>query len=239
MNGATSAPVPSAGPGPANRPVRLVACVGTATEVGKTWVGAAVLTHLRRRGTAVAARKPAESFDADALEPLDSQVLAEASGEAESEVTSPHRRYPVALAPPMAARRLGVAPPQLSQVLAELSWPVGCGVGWLETVGGVRSPIAVDADSRDLVAAVRPDRVVLVGDASLGTIGAVRSALDSLALGATGGGSLADRTVVILNRFDRHSPTHAENLAWLVEHLAQPVVTEASAIADLLVGTAR
>ena len=41
----------------------LVVCAGTHTEVGKTWVGAAVLGDLRARGRTVAARKPAQSFD--------------------------------------------------------------------------------------------------------------------------------------------------------------------------------
>ena len=52
-----------------NRPSRLVVVAGTATEVGKTWVGAAVARELRDRGTTVAARKPAQSFEPADVEP--------------------------------------------------------------------------------------------------------------------------------------------------------------------------
>ena len=45
------------------RPRRLVAVVGTGTDVGKTWVSARVLRDLRAAGLRVAARKPAQSFD--------------------------------------------------------------------------------------------------------------------------------------------------------------------------------
>ena len=38
--------------------MKLVIVSGTATEVGKTWVGAALARELRGRGVTVAARKP-------------------------------------------------------------------------------------------------------------------------------------------------------------------------------------
>ena len=218
------------------RPQLLVACVGTATDVGKTWVGAQVVETLRRRFIHVAARKPAESFASHGHDPLDSQVLAHASGEPMDEITPPHRRYAVALAPPMAAKRLGLAPPFLASLLSELTWPPGCTVGWLETVGGVRSPVAADADSLALCDAVTPDVVVLVGDASLGAIGAARSAIDSIALGAP---ALADRTVVLLNRFDRADDDHRENHRWLADHLSQPVLTNTVALVDRLAAVAQ
>lgn len=221
------------------RPELLVACVGTATEVGKTWVGAAVLADLRRRGLGVAARKPAQSFDPTSDEPTDAQVLADATGEGADHVAPVSRSYPVALAPPMAAARLRRSPPRLDHLSGELIWPERCRLGWLETVGGVRSPIAVDADSRDLCVRVDPDLVVLVGDASLGAVGAIGSGLDSLALAATSDRTLAARTLVILNRFDHHDPTHAENAAWLIDHLTQPVFTEIEAIADHLAARLR
>ena len=62
------------------RPNLLVACVGTATEVGKTWVGAQVVESLRHRSIDVAARKPAESFAGHGHDPLDSTVLAFLAG---------------------------------------------------------------------------------------------------------------------------------------------------------------
>ncbi|TDN77185.1 AAA domain-containing protein [Pseudonocardia autotrophica] len=44
------------------RPSRLILVTGTGTEVGKTWVTAALSRRLRAFGIEVAARKPAQSF---------------------------------------------------------------------------------------------------------------------------------------------------------------------------------
>ncbi len=54
-------------------------------------------------------------------------------------------------------------------------------MGLVETAGGVRSPLAADGDCLDYCAALDPDVVVLVADAGLGTINAVRLTLDALA----------------------------------------------------------
>src|SRR3954447_23680520 len=84
-----------------------VAVAGTGTEIGKTWVTAAVARWLRASGTRVAARKPAQSFAVtDAPETLDAAVLAAATGEHPDVVCPPHRSYERALAPPMAAAAL-------------------------------------------------------------------------------------------------------------------------------------
>ena len=45
------------------RPTHLVVVAGTGTDIGKTWVAATLLTAWRDGGWAVAARKPAQSFD--------------------------------------------------------------------------------------------------------------------------------------------------------------------------------
>ena len=51
----------------------------------------------------------------------------------------------------------------------------------VESVGGVRSPLAADGDTVALVAALQPALVVLVADAELGTINVVRLSVDVLA----------------------------------------------------------
>jgi dethiobiotin synthetase len=116
----------------------------------------------------------------------------------------------------MAAEALGREPFSLATLLLELSWrrPDGSApaLGVLETAGGVRSPQAADADGVDLCARVGPDLVLLVADAGLGTINAVRGAADALARRA--GGVPA---VVALNRFDPGSDLHRRNRAWLSE----------------------
>jgi dethiobiotin synthetase len=189
----------------------LVVCVGTATEVGKTFVGAAVLRELRRRGRTVAARKPAQSFDPADAHPLDAAVLADATGETPEVVCPPSRTYPIAMAPPMAADALGVPAPCLADLLDETVWPdPPVDVCWLETVGGPRSPIAIDADAVDLVAAVGPGVVVLVADAGLGTINAVLLSIAPFQ-------ALGHEPVVVLNRFDEGDDLHRRNAAWLRE----------------------
>ncbi len=194
------------------RPERLVVALGTATEVGKTWVGAKVLGELRRGGVRVAARKPAQSF-APGDGPTDAEVLALATGERPEDVCPLHRSYEVAMAPPMAADVLGRPPFTVTDLVGELTWPARVEVGWVETVGGPRSPIAVDGDSAALAAALNPDLLVLVADARLGAINAVMLAVTAIpAVPATAFGPR--RPVVVLNR-DDGSEVCRRNRAWL------------------------
>lgn len=199
------------------RPERLVVVVGTGTDIGKTWVTAALARRLRASGFRVAARKPAQSFAReDPVEGRDAAVLAVATAEDPDAVCPPHRSYEVPLAPPMAATVLGRPPVVLSDLLAELIWPAGCQVGFVETVGGLRSPISDDADSVGLVEALDPDLVLLVADAGLGTLNLVR-----LTVGALAGRS----TVTILNRYDGDEALHRDNRAWLEARDGLDVVT--------------
>jgi dethiobiotin synthetase len=190
-----------------------VVVAGTGTAVGKTWAAAALARRLVPR---VAVRKPVQSYDA---RPTDAEVLAEASGEAPTEVCAPHRSYELAMAPFMAAAQLGRLPFTLDDLVGELAWPAGgVDVGVVEAAGGVRSPITSDgADTVDLCDRLRPDLVVLVAEAGLGTLNAVRLCLDALD---------AHPVTVLLNRFDPNDPLHVANRDWLAEHVAAPVVTD-------------
>ena len=191
--------------------------VGTGTDVGKTWVTAALARDLVAAGVRVAARKPAQSFaPEDPVEGRDAAVLARATGEDPDAVCPPHRAYAVALAPPMAAATLGRPPIVLADLLAELTWPEGCQVGFVETVGGVRSPISDDADGVTLVDALDPDLVLLVADAGLGTLNLVRLTV----------AALADRpTITILNRYNGSDALHRDNRDWLAGRDGLDVVT--------------
>jgi dethiobiotin synthetase len=203
--------------------------VGTGTDVGKTWVAARLLTDLRAAGLRVAARKPAQSFEPDD-DPagLDAAVLGAATGEAPEEVCPPHRWYEVAMAPPMAAERLGRPPFTIQDLMSELRWPADAAaddanpnavdIGLVETAGGIRSPLAADGDCLALCEALALDAIVLVADAGLGTINAVRLTLDAL-------GPLAALTVVVLNRFDPESDLHRRNLEWLSGRDGRRLVT--------------
>jgi dethiobiotin synthetase len=188
----------------------VVTVVGTGTDVGKTWVAARLLRELRQAGSSVAARKPAQSFDpADEAVSYDATVLGAASGEAPEIVCPPHRWYEVALAPPMAAEALGRPGFTMIDLVQELRWPdQPVEVGFIETAGGLRSPIALDGDCLALVEAVTPDCVLLVADANLGTINSVRLTVDGLA-------PLSVPVIVVLNRFDQASDLQRRNKAWL------------------------
>lgn len=208
-----------------DRPRRLVLVAGTATEVGKTWMSAAVAADLRARGLRVAARKPAQSFAPGDPSPTDADVLAAATGDEPHAVCPAHRWYPLAYAPPMAADALGRPRIALDDLVAELAWPPSVDVGLVETAGGVRSPIAHDGDAVDLAGRLQPQVVVLVADAALGVLSHVR-----LAVGALGG----YRVVVALNRYDATADLHARNARWLGTVDGLEVVTSARALADLL-----
>lgn len=188
------------------RPRLLLIVAGTGTEVGKTWVARQVLRQARQRGLRVAARKPAMSYvPGDGA--TDAELLGAASGEPAGQVCVPHRWYALPMAPPMAADALGRPPLLLAELLMELAWPADIDLGLVETAGGLCSPIAHDADNAGLIAHLAADAVLLVADAGLGTLNAVRSSLRIL----------GDCNVqVLLNRFDAAEELHRRNRDWLL-----------------------
>jgi dethiobiotin synthetase len=209
------------------RPGRLVLVSGTGTEVGKTWVAAELLRGLRASGRSVAARKPAQSFGPDDG-PSDAAVLAEASGESPETVCLPHRSYEVAMAPFMAADSLGRAPFTMADLIGEVRWPPAIDIGIVEAAGGARSPITSDGgDTVDLAHALAPELVVVVADAGLGTINAVRMTAPLFA-----GGDV----VVHLNRFDSTNDLHIRNRAWLSDNGPAPVTVEGDELLERVIG---
>lgn len=210
------------------RPATLVAVAGVATEIGKTWVTARVLENLRGRGFSVSARKPVQSYGPEDLGATDAEVLAAAGGEAPSAVCPTHRWYPVPLAPPLAASAAGQAPPRLADLLAEIRWPhPAAEFGFVETVGGVRSPLADDGDCADLVRALEVDGVLLVAGADLGAINAVRLAADAVA---------GPPLLVFLNRYLSGDDVHRRNLAWLTERDGLAVETTIEDLTERIAG---
>ena len=188
---------------------------GTTTEVGKTWLSVQVLAALRAGGTAVAARKPVQSYSPGAG-PTDADQLAAATGERPAEVCPPHRWYEVAMAPPVAADVLGRPPFGVADLVSELRWPDGVSVGMVETVGGPRSPLAADGDSSALVEALDPDTTVLVADAGLGAINAVLLAAAAVPL----------RPLVFLNRYSDAEAVHLLNARWLRDRCGMDVCVD-------------
>jgi dethiobiotin synthetase len=207
------------------RPDRLVFVTGTGTEVGKTWVTARLASVLRDRGLRVAARKPAQSFG-PGDGPTDAEVLGAATGEDREAVCPRHRWYEVPMAPPMAADALGRPPFSIEGLVAELAFPDGTDVAFVEGAGGVRSPLAHDGDATDLAARLQPDAVVLVADAGLGTINAVLLSLAALEPAPVH---------LMLNRFDADDPLHVANRRWLGEQFGLDVVVDVDTLAGRLV----
>jgi len=183
----------------------VVVVSGTGTEVGKTWVTARVIDTLVTNGCRVAARKPAQSHEPGDIG-TDAAVLAASSGEDADRVCPPHRDYEVAMAPPMAADVLNRPSFTIADLVSELTCPPDVDVMLVESAGGVRSPLAVDGDTVELVRVLDPDVVVVVAEAGLGVINSVRLVTSSLA---------PRRPIVLLNRFDEGSDLHHRNLAWL------------------------
>ncbi len=209
-------------------PRRVVLCVGTATEIGKTWVGHATLQGVRAAHPelTVIARKPVQSFDPDDPHPTDAALLAEATGEDEEVVCPPHRSYARAEAPPMAASNLGQPSFTVADLVGELGWPdEPADLAWVETVGGPRSPMADDGDGVTFATLLDPDHVVVVADAGLGTINATLLARAPLSHWPA---------TVLLNRFDPGVDLHLRNLGWLQEREGLDVVTDPEDLAARL-----
>jgi dethiobiotin synthetase len=212
------------------RPSKLIVVTGTSTEIGKTWVSAALAALARDHGITVAARKPVQSFTPHAAEEsvTDAHLLAAATGEAPESVCPPGRSYPVAMAPPMAAAALGVVPPDLGDLVRELSesWPTpSVNIGLVEGAGGVASPIATDGHTADLARALQADIVILVADPSLGVINLVRlseAALTPIAV------------IVHLNRYDPDDDLHQRNHHWLQHQDRLTVTTNIDELLDMV-----
>ncbi len=205
-----------------SRPRTVAFVAGTGTDIGKTWWAASTARELRSAGASVAARKPVQSGEPGA--PTDADALAAATGEDPAAVCSPHRTYPLAWAPPMAARELGQPGFSTADLAGGVVWPEGIDVGLVEGVGGPRSPISDDGDNVALAHLLAPDLVILVADAGLGTINAVRLSIDAFA---------GFRTIVALNRFAGEALQH-RNRELLATEDGLTVVTEPRDLATRL-----
>jgi dethiobiotin synthetase len=105
----------------------------------------------------------------------------------------------------------------LDDLIREITWPTDIDIGFVETVGGVRAPLSHDADSVDLLKRLPVDEVLLVADAGLGTLNAVRLSLECLKpLPVT----------VFLNRYDANNELHRLNRRWLQEKDAVRAITD-------------
>jgi dethiobiotin synthase len=198
---------------------------GTGTEVGKTYVTAALARALHARGVEVHARKPVQSF-ATTDAHTDADLLAAATGEIPFEVCPEHRWLRTPMAPPMAADALALAPFTIADLVGELRVPA-TGTTLIEGAGGLLSPLATDGDSATFINACAPDAIVLVADAGLGTINLVRLCARVV----------TTPPIVYLNRFDTRDELHGRNADWLRTRESLDVVTDIEALAAVVSST--
>jgi dethiobiotin synthetase len=152
----------------------------TGTDIGKTFVTAGLIRHLRAQGKRVTARKPLISGFDDPV-PSDSGILLAALGETIDEAAldriSPWR-FKAALSPDMAAAREDRA--IAFDALVEYCRRPHDGTLFIEGVGGVMVPLDANHTVLDWMAALRIP-VILVTGTYLGTLSHTLTALRVLA----------------------------------------------------------
>jgi dethiobiotin synthetase len=157
----------------------------TGTDIGKTFVTAGLIRHVRSTGGAVAAIKPIVSgFDPDAWQDSDPAVLLAALGRpialAEVEHISPWR-FKAPLSPHMAGRREGRA--LVFREVVEFcrgSMADHSGVLLIEGIGGIMVPLDERHTVLDLMSMLRTP-VMLVAGSYVGTFSHTLTALEVMA----------------------------------------------------------
>lgn len=165
--------------------MRALFVAGTGTDVGKTWVAAALIRASIRRGLSVDALKPVVSgFDPEAPAGSDPAVLLEALGRpvtgSEIDRIAPFQ-YRAPQSPPLAARLQGerlefttvadacrsrLSRPDVEHLL-------------IESAGGVMSPVSDERTCLDLAQALNLP-VLLVGGSNLGAISHMLTAVEAV-----------------------------------------------------------
>lgn len=153
---------------------RRVAVVGTGTGVGKTHSSVALVAALAARGHKVCGLKPIES-GVDGLSRSDADQLALVSS---IEPEPAPYRFPEPLSPHLAARRCARAV-SLDVVAAWVDRQQAPLV-IIESAGALLSPLGPGVTNADLVRALAPDAVVLVGLDRLGILHEVASCMLAL-----------------------------------------------------------
>jgi len=186
----------------------------TGTDIGKTYVTAGLLRHLRAQG-ASAIKPVASGFTAESAAVSDPVQLLEAMGEAvtaEALARMSPWRFAEALSPDMAAAREGRAID--FEALVEFCGARVSGAQgpfFVEGVGGMMVPLDVRHTVRDWMAALGLP-IVLVTGSYLGTISHTLTALDVLArtrlkvaaliVNETAGSAVSlEETITTLGRF--------------------------------------
>ncbi|HEY1503013.1 MAG TPA: dethiobiotin synthase [Stellaceae bacterium] len=157
---------------------------GSGTDIGKTFVAAALIHEMRRRGRLVTALKPvASGFDPARAAASDPGILLAALGEmptpAAFDLIAPWR-FHASLSPDMAASREGRVI-DFATLVGHSRQAIASATGTLliEGVGGVMVPLDESHTVLDWIDALRIPAIVVTGS-YLGAISHALSALDAL-----------------------------------------------------------
>ena len=188
----------------------------TGTDMGKTYVTAAILRQMRARGRVAHAIKPlASGYQAAAAATSDAGVLLEAMGRAltdEAVAAICPWRFAAPISPDMAAAREGRSI-DLAAVISFCQAAMAAAPGdlFIEGVGGAMVPLDPDHTVRDWIKALGVPVVVVVGN-YLGTISHTLCTLEALAV--------ADIAVaaVVVNEQGAGPVPVAETIAALRQH---------------------
>ncbi len=157
----------------------------TGTDIGKTFVTAGLIRHLRGAGTNVAALKPVVSgYDSSVVETSDPAVLLAALGRpvsaSEVERVTPWR-FRAPLSPDLAAAREGRSI-DFDRLIAFSRAAIEAtnGILFIEGVGGIMVPLDAERTVLDWMAALNIPLLLVVGG-YLGTISHTLTALDVIA----------------------------------------------------------
>jgi len=164
--------------------VSAIFITATGTDVGKTYVAASLIRHLRRMGRMVEAIKPVVSgFDPAKFGASDPAVLLQALGlpvtEQEIDRISPWR-FQAALSPDLAAAREGRAI-DVDAVIGFCQTAIERrrDILLVEGVGGIMVPLDGERTVLDVMMALQLPLIVVAGS-YLGTISHTLTALDAL-----------------------------------------------------------
>lgn len=156
---------------------------GTGTDIGKTFVTAALIHEFRRRGRKVTALKPiASGFDPARVAESDPGVLLAALGETPTNEALDRIapwRLKAPLSPDMAARRENRTIDFAALIEHSRAAAAQADVALIEGVGGIMVPLDERRTVLDWMTALRLPLIV-VGGSYLGTISHALTALDVL-----------------------------------------------------------
>jgi len=194
---------------------------GSGTEIGKTYITAALIRELRRRGGPVEALKPVVSgFDPEHAAESDPGILLSALAQEPTQAAldriSPWR-FRAPLSPDMAARREGRAL-DFDALVAFTRQRIAAAAGTLliEGIGGVMVPLDEHHTMRDWIAALEIPALLIAGS-YLGALSHALTAIEALrqrkiAIKAVivnqtpGSGVELEETVATIRRFSPAAP---------------------------------